>query len=45
MKKFIDRVIDEVEDAGIDDEHAADEPKKPTSTRVIDSAVFVRTHR
>jgi hypothetical protein len=45
MKRFIDSVIEEIEEAGIDDEHAADEADEPTSARVTSSVGFSRTRR
>ena len=44
MKKFIESVIQEVEEAGIDDQYAIDDTE-PTSASVTDSAVLARTRR
>lgn len=44
MDKFIESVIEEVEEAGIDDEHAVDD-SEPTSARVSASVNLSRTRR
>jgi hypothetical protein len=44
MEKFIDSVIEEVEEAGIDDEYA-DEKPEPTSARVAQPTVYARRTR
>jgi len=44
MERFLDNVIEEIEEAGINDEFAADEPE-PTSARVTESSVLARTRR
>jgi hypothetical protein len=44
MEQFIDSVIEEVEEAGIDDEYADKEPK-PTSARVAQPTVYARRTR
>jgi hypothetical protein len=45
MEQFIDSVIEEVEEAGIDDEYA-DEQREPTSARVAQPTLYARrTHR
>lgn len=44
MTQFIESVIEEVEEAGIDDEHAVDD-SEPTSARVSASAGLSRTRR
>jgi hypothetical protein len=44
MKKFIESVIQEVEETGIDDQYAIDEAET-TSASVTDSAVLARTRR
>ena len=43
MKRFIESVIEEVEEAGIDDEHAVDE-SEPTS-QTTDGAALARIRR
>jgi len=44
MKNFIENVIQEVEEAGIDDEHAVDN-SEPTSAHVSASVGLSRTRR
>ena len=44
MKKFIESVIEEVEEAGIKDEDAVDD-SEPTSARVTASVGLSRTRR
>jgi hypothetical protein len=44
MKRFIASVIEEVEEAGLDDEYAIDEGE-PISASVNDSAVLAKTRR
>lgn len=43
MKRFIEGVIQEVEEAGIDDEYAVDESEPKPSASVNDSAIYART--
>jgi hypothetical protein len=44
MKRFIESVIEEVEEAGIDEEYAIDEAE-PISASVNDSSVLAKTRR
>jgi hypothetical protein len=44
MEKFIEGVIQEVEETGIDDEHAVDD-SEPTPARVSASVSLSRTRR
>jgi hypothetical protein len=45
MEKFFNRVIDEVEEAGIDDEYAEEEVEPKPSARVAQPTVYSRRTR
>ena len=45
MEQFIDRVVDEVEEAGIDDEYAEEEGEPKPSARIAQPTVYARRTR
>jgi hypothetical protein len=45
MEEFFNRVIEEVEEAGIDDEYAEEEAEPKPAARVAQSTVYARRHR